>query len=734
MTEASPAVSLAAVTPTHPTDPVQVRLAQLETLSSLLGRAQAVEASLPDVLQFIMQITSRPGGLIFLRPPLDWTAHHSPPSLWLAQIVDPASALRQLIDQLLDGHSAASHPPSNLSLAAIIPIATANASVGVLLLSGEPCSPEEIDWLSYLGRFLGRAIERHQVFAATEDRSQELAALHKIASTLTSTLQLDEILSGTTDGIRQVLNVEAASLLLLDETHGELVFKKTLGGNPDWIFQYSLKVGSGLVGEAVRTKQPVLINDVKADPRFYPDLDSLAGLETRTLLCAPLITRGQTLGAMAVINKRDGPFNQHDQELLESMTASVANAIYNARLFHQLTVANADLEASRWEVIRSRSTLQALFDGIPNPIYIVDRDYRLVAVNLASASRAKIMVPVDPAHSPAPADDPADEGEPGLKARENERHALLGHACYQTLFGQTQPCTGCRMAETLATGQSTQRAERRWDTDGQPIEWEISTYPIFDEKGQTLQVILLNQDVTEKHRLETSLAQSEKMAAVGQLAAGVAHEINNPLAAIIANTQLLQRDLPADDERQESLELIGKAGDRALRVVRNLLDFARQDRYEFSATDVSDTLQTALDLIEHQLRTHSIVLHCSLAPDLPLIQASHDHLQSVWLNLLLNARDAFAGQGGEIWLTAVRQGEEVRVTVTDNGMGIPPEKLSKIFEPFYTTKLVGQGTGLGLSLCQRIVKQHGGRILVDSRVGQGTVFTVVLPITPPSPI
>jgi two-component system NtrC family sensor kinase len=221
------------------------------------------------------------------------------------------------------------------------------------------------------------------------------------------------------------------------------------------------------------------------------------------------------------------------------------------------------------------------------------------------------------------------------------------------------------------------------------------------------------------------------MAAVGQLAAGVAHDINNPLSAIIANTQLLQRDLPSDDERQESLELIAKAGDRALRVVRNLLDFARQDRYEFAATDLNSSLQSALDLIEHQLLTHSIMLQCSFAADLPLIQASHDHLQSVWLNLLLNARDAFAGEGGEIRITTSRQGDEVRVAVVDTGMGIPPERLNRIFEPFYTTKQAGQGTGLGLSLCQRIVKQHSGQIQVDSQVGHGTTFTVSLPITQP---
>ncbi|MBI3762813.1 MAG: GAF domain-containing protein [Chloroflexi bacterium] len=160
-----------------------------------------------------------------------------------------------------------------------------------------------------------------QAIAAAQGQGKELAALHKIAAALTSTLQLDEILTSTVEGIRHVLNVEAGSLLLLDEERGELIFKKTLSGEPDWIFQYSLKVGQGLVGECVRTGKPLLVNDAQTDPRFYPALDGVTGFHTRSVLCAPLIARGQTLGALEVINKRDGSFDLHDQELLVSMTA-----------------------------------------------------------------------------------------------------------------------------------------------------------------------------------------------------------------------------------------------------------------------------------------------------------------------------------------------------------------------------------------------------------------------------
>ncbi len=680
-------------------------LNQLTQLSDLLAEAPDVQAALPEALRLVVEMAGRPGGALVIWPEAGrgqpWTVGHNLPAEWAAPLADPASPLGRA-----DGSEAQA-----VDVAGRVLLPSAIGPLGMLLLRGPACTPEELAWLHYPAAWLGRALHFHRLYAANQRSSRELAALNKIAVTLTSTLQLDEILTETIDGIRQILNVEAASLLLLDEERGELIFKKSLVGEPDWIFQYSLKVGEGLVGECVRTGQVLCVNAVKADPRFYAPIDSVTGFETVSALCAPLSTHGQTLGAIEVINKRHGDFDAHDSELLVSMTASVAHAIYNARLFHQLTVANADLEASRWEVLRSRSTLQALFDGITAPIYIIDREYNLVAVNLACLRQAR----------PAEALNDADAAA-----------KLLGRRCHLTLFNRTEPCPGCRVAETFYSGHGTHRTERRWEADGQVAEWEISTYPIHDENEQTVQAIVFGQDVTEKRRLENSLAQSEKLAAMGQLAAGVAHEINNPLSAIIANTQLLQRELPPDDDRQESVDLIARAGERALRVVRNLLDFARQDKYELMPIEVNSTLENAFALVEHQLAMQSIALISELASDLPLLEASRDHLQGVWLNLLLNARDAFNGQAGEIRITSRRHGNDIHVTVADNGMGIPPEKLPRIFEPFYTTKEPGRGTGLGLAMCHRIVKQHGGFIRVDSRVGQGTLFTVILPARAPT--
>jgi two-component system NtrC family sensor kinase len=239
----------------------------------------------------------------------------------------------------------------------------------------------------------------------------------------------------------------------------------------------------------------------------------------------------------------------------------------------------------------------------------------------------------------------------------------------------------------------------------------------------------LEQDVTEKRRLEASLAQSEKLAAVGQLAAGLAHEINNPLTAIIANTQLLQRELKADEDIMEMIDLIARAGQRAAQVVRNLLDMARKEEYIFEPVDLDQTLQKAFALVQHELVARSIQLSYEPAEGLPKILASKDHLQGVWVNLLTNAIDSFEEcDHREIRVATTMQNNEVRVIFMDNGKGIPSEKLNRIFEPFYTTKAPGRGTGLGLSLCHRIIKQHGGSIHVDSEVGVGTIFTVALPI------
>jgi two-component system NtrC family sensor kinase len=224
------------------------------------------------------------------------------------------------------------------------------------------------------------------------------------------------------------------------------------------------------------------------------------------------------------------------------------------------------------------------------------------------------------------------------------------------------------------------------------------------------------------------LIQSEKLAAVGQLAAGVAHEINNPLAAIIANAQILLRETSPDDKDiRESLELIELAGSRASQVVKNLLGFARKEDYDFVRLDINETIQNAISLVQHEINSRQLKINLNLKDDLPPAVASKDHIQGVWINLLMNAIDAIDLSPGQITISTDYQNKEFKIVIEDNGKGIPPDKLARIFEPFYKTKSAGKGTGLGLSVCNRIIKKHSGEISAESVLGQGSKFVVTLP-------
>jgi two-component system NtrC family sensor kinase len=532
-----------------------------------------------------------------------------------------------------------------------------------------------------------------------QDALHAFEAIQGIVETLGFSSQSEDAQKQMLEGLCRLLECEAAGVMIVEEP-AKLALRRVIFDGGGQASQVNLEKAQGVLNACLTTGQPLCLNDADSDPRFDPAFDTVQGLPVRSILCVPLVVQEQVFGTLEAINKRRGAFDAYNQALLEMIASLVARLLYEGHMIEQLRESNARLEANRGDVLRSRNILRALFDNLPAGLYIVDRRYKLIAINMSWAGRAH-KTPKE----------------------------MVGLQCYETLYSRHEACPGCRVGETLLDGSSTVRPERRWGTGEEPTEWEISTYPIYDENEQVVQAILLEQDVTEKQRLESIIAQSEKLAAVGQLAAGVAHEINNPLTAIIANAQLLQRQLPPGDDLQESAELIAQAGARATQVVRNLLDFARKEEYHLAATDINETVQRALALVQHELHSRSVALEFEPDPNLPLIYASQDNLQGVWLNLLLNAVDAVQDGTGKIKVITHQIGGEIRVEIGDNGKGIPAERLSRIFEPFYTTKAPGRGTGLGLSVCHRIVKQHGGNILVFSEVGKGSQFTVVLPIS-----
>ncbi len=260
----------------------------------------------------------------------------------------------------------------------------------------------------------------------------------------------------------------------------------------------------------------------------------------------------------------------------------------------------------------------------------------------------------------------------------------------------------------------------------------IAIAPLVTRNFQVVGRLIIVDDITERMALERQLSQAEKMSSIGILAAGVAHEVNTPLAVISSYAQLLAKQLQDDEKHSALLEKITRQTFRASEIVNNLLNFSRTSGTEFSEIDINKVIADTLGLLEHQFRSSKIKVNDRLYTELPLILGNAGKLQQVFLNLFLNAKDAMPN-GGTLHV-ATSNGNAVNVSISDTGSGIEQENIARIYDPFFTTKnspLEGQrrGTGLGLSVTYGIIQEHAGKINVESHPGQGTTFYLEFPMT-----
>lgn len=346
---------------------------------------------------------------------------------------------------------------------------------------------------------------------------------------------------------------------------------------------------------------------------------------------------------------------------------------------------------------RGKYLWESTFDAIQDPVSLIDREYRIQRANLAMANRA------------------------GVDIRE-----MIGKHCYEIFAQRTAPCEGCPAAETL---------RRDWQAKNllsEPIrerEYEVQAYPFPSARGSENAVVLHYRDTTEERRLQQELVQQEKMAAIGMLAGGVAHEINNPLGGILAFTQLLMRDFEKGESVHDDLAEIERAALRCKKIVADLLDFSRlSSGKEKSSVALGPLFESVFGFLKRELLSHNIQLSCDIGADIPTIWGNANRLQQVFLNFLTNAVQAMP-KGGEVRVRVAGDPKTrtVLVSICDTGSGIAKEHLSKIFDPFFTTKDPGSGTGLGLSISYRIIREHGGTIQVESDAHQGTRFYLRFP-------
>jgi len=268
--------------------------------------------------------------------------------------------------------------------------------------------------------------------------------------------------------------------------------------------------------------------------------------------------------------------------------------------------------------------------------------------------------------------------------------------------------------------------KQRLQHHGKSLTLNVSITPLVSKSGERIGRLLLFDDVTQREHMEEQMSQTEKLTSLGLLAAGVAHEVNTPLAVISNYIQMLAKQMPENDPRHSIIEKIVKQTFRASEIVNNLLNFSRTGAAEIANVDLNHVVEETLSLVSHPLKTSQIQVVKNLGDGLPAVRGSANKLQQVFLNLFLNARDAMPS-GGILEVRTAAHNGSVEIEIVDTGAGIPREHIHRIFDPFFTTKSVGRGTGLGLSVSYGIIKEHAGKVDVRSAPGKGTSFHVEFP-------
>jgi PAS domain S-box-containing protein len=362
-----------------------------------------------------------------------------------------------------------------------------------------------------------------------------------------------------------------------------------------------------------------------------------------------------------------------------------------------ITINTTEQKIAEKRLEQAAQEWRTTFDSITDMVCILDNNLRIVRVNRAYANVLK-----------------------------REPQELLGKACYEMIHKTDRPRHDCPHQQTMETGKPA-RAEFFEPTLGLHIE--ASTSPVFNENGDIKGSVLVMRDVSERKQMEQQLMLTDRLASVGELASGVAHELNNPLTSVIGFSQLLMEG-KIPDNIKEDLSLINSEAQRAANVVKNLLTFARKHAAVKQATRINNPIEDVLKLRAYEQKVNNIEVIKKYASDLPEIMVDYFQIQQVFLNLIINAEFFMteAHHRGTLTISVERVDHAVKVSFADDGAGIPRENLKRIFDPFFTTKEVGKGTGLGLSICHGIITEHGGKIYAESEVGKGATFIIELPI------
>ena len=576
----------------------------------------------------------------------------------------------------------AEYVAAKLKAVLLLPLIAHGTMVGFLELgrfSPKPWNDVDLTALQSVIQQIAVSIALFQLEERTQRRSAEIATINDIAATITSTLDPRQVYRLVVQKINEYFNVEAGSLLLLDPQTEELVFVMTLEAGSEKLADVRVPPGQGFVGEAIRTRQPVLVTDAQNDPRFYKKVSEDVGFITRSVLCVPMFVKGREIGVIQLLNKLNGEFTEEDAERLSAMANTIAVAIDNANLFQ--------------EVAQNRNRLQAILNSTEDGILTIDTSDVVLTAN------------------------PMIEELFGLR--------------WQNLAGKP----GSTIMQQIADRTRLLNDQSR-DQDIVDLEVERPTHrfvrqvrlPVYSANNEQIGQLIVFHDITQEHELARMREDYTGM---------LVHDLRAPLTAIINGLTMVRRGFAGDinEQQRELLDLANNSSLEMIGMINTLLDISKMESGQLvlnrEPCSVYDIVERAVERIITSARSAKISITQDLALNLPIIDVDQDKLVRVLQNLLDNAIK-FTPVGGEV-IIRVRlleadqpHGPAVCWSVVDAGPGIPEEYLARIFDKFVQ---VGQrkGTGLGLAFAKLATEAHGGAIWVESVESQGSTFSFVIP-------
>lgn len=517
------------------------------------------------------------------------------------------------------------------------------------------------------------------------DRLDYRRTLIEFGRTLTSEVRLDPMLASVVDRISQALLVDRVAVFVHDESQsGGMRLARSMGVR----YVGALDLSFLRIDNPFAANRLLFYESSRASQQYPPSArQALEQLDLNYFIACKI--RDSTVAVLGLGKTVDGDFlSSEDIELLFTIAGYLAIALDNSQLY-------SSLEQKALEIERLKDFSENIVESLNVGVLAVDLDGAVESWN-------------------------------------TQLEQLIGVKREDAIGRNLDRVLPCDLSSEIAARASDDRVSSIYkfemrDGAGRKLLVNVSIAPLVGKLGERLGRLILLDDITQRIRLEEQIVQTEKLTSLGLLAAGVAHEVNTPLAVISNYIQMLAKQLPMDDPRHQLIDKIVKQTFRASEIVNNLLNFSRTGAAEFAEVDLNAVLEETLSLVAHPFKTARVQVTRNLQSELPRVLGSNNKLQQVFLNLFMNARDAMPS-GGMIEVRTASHNGSVRIEVTDTGLGIPAEHLQRVFDPFFTTKSYGRGTGLGLSVSYGIIKEHAGKIDVRSTPGKGTSFQLEFPV------